>query len=315
MKTTRLSLLAALSVFALGLPLAAQQSLTMQKHIVVAEEETQDNLFTLGGSVLVEGRVRENVMAIGGTITIGGEVGDSVVGVGTRITVKTDAVIKGDLVCLGGILEKEPGCVIDGDTVYFESGAIQAEFFEKGILQGLLALPLVPIILFLKLIAFFVWLFLASLGAVLFPKPIAFASEKIRGSFWAVFGTGFLAIIVFTCLVIFFALLSVILIGIPFLLALIGAGLVIKLFGRLAVLHFLGDSLARAFGSRRASVLGAVLLGLVLFTIIGIIPIVGFVASFLLSAVGWGVAIRTKFGTTENWFRRRAQEPPVSSNS
>ncbi len=314
MRTTRLAMLAVLSVLGLGLSLAAQQSITVQKHIVVVEEETQNNLFTLGGTVQVEGRVRENVMAIGGTITIGGEVGDSVVGIGTRVTVKSTAVIKGDLICLGGILEKEPGCVIDGDTVYFESGAIQTEFFEKGILQGLLALPLVPLILFIKLIAFFVWLFLASLGAILFPKPIAFASEKVRGSFWAVFGTGILAIIVFTCLVIFFALLSIILIGIPFLLALIGAGLVIKLFGRLAVLHFLGESLSRAFGSRRASVLGAVLIGLVLFTLIGIVPIVGFVASFLLSAVGWGVALRTKFGTTENWFRRKARSEPDSSN-
>jgi hypothetical protein len=314
MKTTRLGVLTVLGLCVLGLPLGAQHSITMNKDIVVAESETQDNIFTLGGSVRVEGRVRENVMALGGTITIGGEVGDSVVGIGSRVFVKSTAVIKGDLVCLGGILEKEPGCAIDGDTVYFESGTIHEEFLEKGLVQGLLAFPLVPIILLLKLIAFFVWLFLASLGAILFPKPISFASEKIRTSFWSVFGIGLLALIVFTCLALLFALLSVILIGIPFLLALIGAGLVIKLFGRLAVFHFLGDSLSRAFGSRGASVLGAVLIGLILFSLIGIIPIVGFLASFVLNAVGWGVAIRTKFGTTENWFRRKSGGEPAPSN-
>jgi hypothetical protein len=316
MSTRRLGLLIGLALLSLGIPLGAQQSITIEKNIVVEEAETQDNIFTLGGTVLVEGRVRENVMAVGGTITVGGEVGDSVVGIGSRILVKSTAVIKGDLVCLGGVLEKEPGCAIDGDTVYFEAGTIRKEFFEKGLLQGLLAFPLVPIILLIKLIVFFVWLFMASLGATLFPKPIVLASEKMRGSFWAVFGTGILALVVFSGLVIFFALLSVILIGVPFLLALIGAGLVIKLFGRLAVLHFIGDSFFRAFGSRRASVLGAVLLGLVLLSLVGIIPIVGFLASFFLNIVGWGVTVRTKFGTTDNWFKRKgkavAGAPPTA---
>ncbi len=298
----------------LGIPLAAQQSILMKKDIVVTADETQDNIFTIGGNILVEGRVRESAVALGGTVTISGEVGDSVVGIGSRVLIKSTATIRGDLVCLGGTLEKEPGCDITGDTIYFESSLIGEKIFENGILGGLLAFPLLPIFLVIKLVIFFIWLFFAILGSILFPKPVAFASEKIRQSFWSLSGTGLLAILVFTGLVIFFALLSIILIGIPFLLALIGAGLVIKLFGRLVVFHWMGESLLRAFGSRGASVLGAVLLGLLVITLIGFIPIVGFIASFVFNVVGWGVAIRTKFGTTENWFRRKPKGETVPAN-
>ncbi len=312
MKKERRFLVFGLALVLAGLPLSGGQSITMKKDIVVMADESQENIFTFGGNILVEGKVKQNVLALGGTITISGEVGDSVVGIGSRVLIKSTAVIEQDLVCLGGVLEKESGCTIGGDTVYFESSEISGKIFEGGVFQTLVAFPLIPIILIAKLIALFLWLFLAILGASLFPKPITFASEKVRQSFWPMFGTGLLVLIVFTGLVIFFALLSIVLIGIPFLLALIGAALMIKLFGRLVIFHFLGDSLSRAFGSRKPSVLGAVLLGLLLVSLIGFIPIVGALFTFFLNIIGWGVVVRTKFGTTENWFRRQSKSAPAS---
>jgi hypothetical protein len=46
------------------------------------------------------------------------------------------------------------------------------------------------------------------------------------------------------------------------------------------------------------------MLGLITVGVIGFIPIIGFLFSLFLSLFGWGVALRTKFGTTGNWFRR-----------
>ena len=119
------------------------------------------------------------------------------------------------------------------------------------------------------------------------------------------FGTGLLAIIIFAGLVIFSVLLSFILIGIPILLALIIIGVVIKIFGRIVLFYFFGESLARAFGSKRPTAFLAVFLGLILVGLISFIPILGSLFTFVLSILGWGVVIRTKFGTTENWFRRK----------
>jgi len=101
--------------------LHGQQGLVLKKDIVVAEGEVQDNVITLGGNVLIEGQVKEDVVAFGGTITVKGTVRGSVVGVGSDIELASTAVIEGDLYSIGGTLNKEPGCAIEGDTVYFKT--------------------------------------------------------------------------------------------------------------------------------------------------------------------------------------------------
>jgi len=277
----------------------------IQKDIHVASGETQDKIFSLGGHVLIEGKVRDDVMVIGGSITISGEAGQSVVGIGSRIIVKSTAVIGEDLAALGGTLEKEPGCTVGGDTLYFQTAEIGDKVFKDDLLSGVFSMSLIPVIVVIKLVIIFLWLMAAFLGAALFPKQLAFASGEVRKSFWPAFGIGVLATIAFSGLVLFAALLSIVLIGIPILLALVAAGFIIKVFGRLVMFYFLGDSLLRAVGSRKVSGLGAVLAGLFLFSFIGFIPVVGFVFGLVMNAAGWGIALRTKFGTRENWFHRK----------
>jgi hypothetical protein len=289
----------------LAAPPRAAAEVGIQKDIHVALGETQDKIFSLGGHVLIEGKVRDDVMVIGGSITISGEAGKSVVGIGSRIIVKSTAVIGEDLAALGGTLEKEPGCTVGGDTLYFQTAEIGDKVFKDDLLSGVFSMSLIPVIVLIKLVIIFLWLMAAFLGAALFPKQLAFASGEVRKSFWPAFGIGVLATIAFSGLVLFAALLSFVLIGIPILLALVAAGFIIKVFGRLVIFYFLGDSLLRALGSRKVSGLGAVLGGLFLFSFIGFIPIVGFVFGLVMNAAGWGIALRTKFGTRENWFHKK----------
>jgi hypothetical protein len=289
----------------LAAPPGAAAEVGIQKDIHVAAGETQDKIFSLGGHVLIEGTVRDDVMVIGGSITISGEARQSVVGIGSRIIVKSTAVIGKDLAALGGTLEKEPGCTVGGDTIYLQTAEIGDKIFKDGLFSGVFSMSLIPIIVAIKLVILFLWLMAAFLGVALFPKQLAFASGEMRKSFWPAFGIGLLATIVFSGLVLFAALLSIVLIGIPILLALVAAGFIIKVFGRLVIFYFLGDSLLRAFGSRKVSGLGAVLAGLFLFSFIGFIPIVGFLFGLVMNAAGWGIALRTKFGTRENWFHKK----------
>jgi len=306
MKRIPALILFGLSVLApLAAPPRALAEVGYQRDIHVAPGETQDKIFSLGGNVLIEGKVRDDVLVIGGSITISGEAGQSVVGIGSRIIVKSTAVIGEDLAALGGTLEKEPGCTVGGDTIYFQTAEIGDEIFKDGLVSGVFSLSLIPIILVIKLVIIFLWLMAALLGAALFPKPIAYASGELRKAFWPAFGVGLVAIIVFTGLVLFAALLSIILIGIPVLLALIAAGIIIKVFGRLVVFYFLGDSLLRALGAKRIYALGAVLAGLLLFSFIGFIPVIGFIFGLVMNIVGWGIVLRTKFGTRENWFHKK----------
>ncbi len=280
------------------------QGIIFKKDIVVEEGEVQDNVISWGGEILVKGTVTENVINFGGIIIIEGEVGEAVVGFGSEIRLVSTAKVEGDVLSLGGTLDREPGAIIEGDTVFFSTSEEVTRFLRDG-LVGIFGISLLPILVIFKLITLFIWFILAITLAAILPKQISFASNQIRTSFWPVSGIGLLSIIIFTGLVVFSVFLSFILIGIPILLALIAIGVIIKIFGRVVVFHFLGDSICRAFGGKQPSSLLAVILGLLIFGLIGFIPIIGSLFSFVLSIIGWGVVIRTKFGTMENWFRKK----------
>jgi hypothetical protein len=312
MTTPRIRILLALLVLAvagLSAPLSAYQEISFSKDVHVEAGETQDNVIVFGGSIVVEGRVKHSVVAIGGTITVAGEVGEAVVGIGSNITLKPTAVVRNDVVSVGGTLTKEPGCTISGDTVYFKASEAWDRFFKRGLVKGIFAFPLFPILLIIKLIGIFLWLIAALVVAGLFPKPVLRAAEAVRTGFWRVFGTGLLAIIVFTGMAIFAALLCFVLIGIPLAIALFWAGIIIKVFGRVVLFVVIGRSLLGAFGSRNPSAIGAALAGLLVVSLVGFVPIIGFLFTLVLSILGWGVVIRTKFGTSDHWLGRKPQPP------
>jgi hypothetical protein len=283
-------------------PLQRGQSISFGEAVSVAKGETQQGIVSFGGHVTVEGTVTESIIIFGGSVVLSGEVGDSLVGFGSNITLKSTASIKGDIASIGGTLTKEPGCVIEGDTVYFKGGEVLSRLFSG----GLFSFPLIPIILVVKLIGFFVWLLIGLVMAGLFPRQLALASAHIRTSFWPVVGTGIVAVLLFGGLMVVFALLSIVLIGIPFLLLLGAIGLVVKIFGQVALFYFFGEGLGRSFNRPNLAPAAAVVLGLVVVSIVKFIPVVGFIFGFFLSVIGWGVAIRTRFGTRENWLKRKA---------
>lgn len=285
------------------LPLQGQ-GFVFKKDIIVEEGETQDNVISWGGEIWIKGKVTDSVINFGGTIIIDGNVENTVMGFGSDILLKSTARIEGDVVSLGGTLDKEPGSIIEGDTIYFSTSDEVGKFLKEGFV-GVFGFSLIPLFLIFKLITLVIWFILAIILVAIFQKQVSFASSQIRTSFWPIFGTGILSIVIFTGLIIFAVFLCFILIGIPILLALIVVGVVIKIFGRVVIFYFLGDWIFKAFGGKKASGLLAVLLGLLLFGLIGFIPILGSLFSFVLSIIGWGVVTRTKFGTVENWFKRK----------
>ncbi|RLE00834.1 MAG: hypothetical protein DRI99_08195, partial [Candidatus Aminicenantes bacterium] len=158
-------------------------------------------------------------------------------------------------------------------------------------------LTLLPIILLIKIIALFVWLIIALLIALLFPRHVATASLEIRKNFWPVFGVGFLSIIIFAGLVLFSVFLSLIIIGLPLLITLIFIGLVIKMFSRVVIYAFFGEVLTKAFGTKNPALILQVVLGFLLVSLITFIPWLGTLVAFVLNIIGWGTVVKTRFGT------------------
>lgn len=280
-----------------------------KKDILISPQSEQNQLFTWGGTVNIEGKVRKDVLAVGSEVTISGEVGDSFVGVGARVTLKPTAVIRKDLLILGGTLVREEGSVVQGDTVYFKSEELRERFLQGGV-GGLLGAAYLPIVLIIKIISLALWAVLAVIVAGLFPGNVTRAAGEMRRSLGPVLLTGLVASAAFLFLMVFAAVLSVILIGIPVLIALSFAGILIKVFGRVVVFFVAGRLTAGAFRRTSVSPIGGALLGLAVVGVLRFIPLVGGALSFFLSLLAWGIALRTKFGTTDNWFRKTAAPAP-----
>lgn len=272
-----------------------------KEEIIISPEETQKNVLAFGSRVVVEGKVEESVVVFGGEIEVSGEVGRSVVGFGSKVIIRSSAVIREDLVVLGGTLEKEPGCNIGQDTVFIPTGGkFASEIFRKGIF-----FQLGTIFLAIKLISLFFGILLTIFVAGIFPRQVYFAAGKIRTDFWPILGTGFLAMLIYAGLIMLSALLLFVIIGIPLMFMTILSGLVLKVFGGTAFSYFFGESFLRSVGVKRMPhIIWTAVTGLVIVTFLGLVPILGFIFSMVVSLVGWGVAIRTRFGTMDNWLAR-----------
>ena len=91
----------------------------------------------------------------------------------------------------------------------------------------------------------------------------------------------------------------------------------VKIFGKVVLFYLIGESLARAFNRKSVTPVGGALLGLFLLTLISFAPFLGFLVSTGMNILGWGVALRTKFGTTDNWFHRgpRPDHPAATTTT
>jgi hypothetical protein len=289
----------------LGTLLAAQGETKVgyKKDIIIAAGSEQEQLVAWGGTVNLEGKIRKDVLVVGSEVTISGEVGDSFVGIAARVILKPTAVIHKDLMILGGTLIREDGSQVKGDTVYFKSEDLRVRFLKGGI-GGLFGAGLMPFIIILKIVSLFMWAILIVVMAGFFPKNLTLASAELPRSVGPVLLTGLVAAAAYTFLMVFAAFLSIILIGIPILIALGFAAIVIKVFGRVVVYFVVGQMVAKVFNKTSISPMAGAFLGLAVVSFIGFIPVFGALFSFFLSLLAWGIALRTKFGMTENWFKK-----------
>jgi len=298
------SLYLALFIFLISAPFSihAQDKVTIKNDIYVAENEIQANVFSFGGNIFIKGKVKESVVSFGGSITVEGEVGEQILGIGSDIYLKSNSTVMGDIVSIGGSFSKDPGCTINGDTLYFKS---PGDLLTK---KTLSSSRLFASYLLFKLITSFIWLIFAIVLALMLPRQISYASDLINESFGPIVGTGLLGLILFIALCLFSALLSLLIIGIPILFSLILLAVIIKILGNVIIFHFAGRSVSKLLGNKHPSLMLSIFIGFILITLLTSIPILGMIISFFLTILAWGVVIRTRFGTTENWFKRKLSE-------
>lgn len=251
------------------------------------------------GGVTVDGYVDEKVVAVGGNIVIGPDAivrGDLVAPLYGRIQIKSGAFVGGDVVsALGGTVEIEDGAVVRGDRVNI---ALPGSAWIAPISTNLEAHNLESrklfFVLFFRVLGFVKDLILSYLVILLAPKAIGTIRGQLERnpliSELAGWGGLLGAVVISTILIL--TCIGILLIPFVFLLYWI-----LLVVGMTAIYLFIGGWIRLRFRSNGYRPYLNVILGVVVITLLSLIPALGFLLEWLLAFAGAGAVILTRFGT------------------
>lgn len=277
-------------------------------------ESLAGDLVVFGGNVTLEqdSRVEGTVVVWGGDAEIAGEVRGDVVAFGGDVHLAPTAVVNGDLIALGGILRQERGAVVRGQQIVNtpfpargwytwllgrESGRPSREGAPARLLNLMLSLAWrgTRIVLETLLVAA-----LAGILAVLWPAGAARVGQGALRAPLVSLGLGlltFLSALAVGAVLILTLILSPV--GAVILLALVVA----TFFGRLSLGILLGERLVAAVTPRAVAPFWAAALGggvlTLLLRLLDLIPCVGWAIGLLVTWVGLGAVVLTRFGTAD----------------
>jgi len=287
---------------------------------VEAGEELEGDLVVFGGDVLVKegGRVDGDAAVIGGNVTVSGEVDGDLVAIGGNVELTSTAVIGGDLVAIGGRFEREEGAVVRGQVVR----SLRFGFRFRGIapLRPPLAIERwgdVAWRLFYRFLsALITVLTLTALGllVVLFlPRQTQVVGQAILAAPLPALGVGLLTGIVALALMVLLAI-TICLSPIAFLVGV--ATFAAGLFGWIAAGLLVGErvmealngfaleglplSVSRSAQARRVREpvpLVAAAIGVLLISLLAMVPCIGWLLALFLGLLGLGAVVLTRFGT------------------
>jgi hypothetical protein len=258
------------------------------------------DIVSFGGNVVIErdAQVGHDVVLFGGNLDLAGQIGHDAVLLGGSATLQPTAVVDRDLVTAGGSIDQKEGAVVRGRITRGEGNGVRfTPIFPAalggGVLGGLagLAFGIVRNI--------FYALALAALGALTVTfmpaqtKQVADTAQKFA---MPSMGVGCLTSFVAVTLGI---LLIITLCGIPFGVLLLLALFVAWLFGWIALGRLAGEKLMEAFKAREILPVVAVVIGILVLAIVGMVPVIGWVIGLFIGLLGLGAVVLTRFGTQD----------------
>ncbi len=282
-----------------------------------------NNIRIMGGDVTISGKVGRNVLLLGGNLTIDKQaaIGGSLIAAGgnldlsaaeigrgfrffgsriylnTRVSneayvVAQEQFMLGPQASVAGNLKYtgkqaavlEPGATVSG-TILFEPQAKDEQFPRYFGLQKYFDAfkRLKPLTEILTMVVSFIIGFIL-LG--LFPKGFEKAIMAMENRPYAVFGWGIITILI-TILVVF--LLTITIVGIPLAFFTFLISIFVAFIARFIIAFFVGRKIMLTkFGERRG---WAMVLGLIVFTVLGLIPYIGTLIHWLLLTFAIGAMV------------------------
>jgi len=279
-----------------------------------ADADVGDALVAIGGDAIARGKVGDAVVAIAGNATVFGEVGDAVVAILGDVRIGSNAVIRGDVVSVGGTADIAEGAQISGQIVEVTVAQYPILAPLKGVADWLRHCLLKFRLLapqagwYWVVVGIFLLVYL--LLAVALPRPVAACVNELTQRPATTFLLGLLMKLLLPLVLLVLAITGIGVVVIPFVLAAVFLG---ALIGKVALFEYLGGIILRLFGVSVARPVLALLAGFILITLLYMVPLVSF---FIYSVVGlWalGVAVTAAFGGARKESSPRAPIPPAGS--
>lgn len=246
---------------------------------VVVEGTINGDLLVAGGIVDIKGRVIEDVRAIGGQINVSGNIGGNISTITGQLILAPNAQVVGNLINLGSNpAQISPQAQILGQIIQnpppqtptFE----QFRFFTQVSLIGALVSFLSSLVIGLLLLHFL-------------PKVTQDIAAKAWNKPWLSLLIGFLTIIIFPILCL---ILLITLVGIPLALILAVSILIFMYLAKIFVAVLIGQKVFQLFKTKVASY-WALILGLVIYELLLLIPIFGWIVAIVIILLGLGAIL------------------------
>jgi len=238
----------------------------------------KDNLF------VPEGVEVKSAMAIGGNVNVNGTVKEDVTAVGGDVTLSKTAIVNGNVVSVGGKVIRENGSQIIGKAS------------EVPIPAGYIINGFTVLVAIIGIVSFLAFLVLAIVLSAFCFKQIGRISFSIEKQVWWALLTGILAlfIIPLSFVILIFSIIGILLIPL-YIILLVIAGI----FGYISIAQLVGKKVLKAFKILRQPMAIEVVFGLVLLTLLSLVPFVGMLIKCLVMLIGFGAVVITRFGTAE----------------
>ena len=265
--------------------------------------QVSDAVVSVLGNTRVTGPVRDAAVAVLGNVYVDSPIGGDAVAVLGNVELGPHAVVGGDVVAVLGDLKRDPAAVIHGGVQNVLGGlSPHFEALHPWIRQCLMLGRPLGIgpgltwawILALGFLAFYILLALLFRDGI--DRCVRTLEEQPGRSLLA-------ALLALLLTPILFVLLCITVIGIA-VIPILGIALFIaSLFGKAAMLAWLGQRIGRLLGHPHTAI--AVLIGGAIVTVLYLVPFVGFIVYKLLGILGLGVVVYTLILTSQ---RHRATE-------
>ncbi len=256
-------------------------------------------LVAVGRDLVIDGDALDDVAAVNGSVRVNGTARGDVIVLGGDVTVADQARVDGDIFVLGGRLTAEAGSIIGGRSVSYPSVSGAWLVLLEGPSLGLSAFS--RVILGAKLALLAAWLLWAVLIMASSGREVLRASSAVAAEPLRMFLIGLGTVLTLFLTALFFSALASSIMGVPLLFLVVMSMLLFKLWGSVAVFHAAGAWITRRL-HRRWSPPNAAILGLLTLGAVKLVPWLGTWTWTVVTLLGVGCAIGTKFGRGEPWF-------------